>query len=47
VSILPPDVMQAGADARAIHRLGLDSARVEALRGEFQAEFESITPYFR
>jgi HD-like signal output (HDOD) protein len=47
VSVLPHGVTQSGADARAIQRLGLDSAHVEALLGEFQAEFESMTPYFR
>ena len=47
VSILPGDVMQAGAGAGPFERLGLDSARVDALLGEFQAEFESMTPYFR
>jgi HD-like signal output (HDOD) protein len=47
VSILPRGMTQAGADAGAIQRLGLESASVEALLGEFHAEFETMTPFFR
>src|SRR6185503_9970816 len=47
VSIVSGDVAQAGADAQAIQRLGLESTRLEDLLGEFQTEFESMTPFFR
>ena len=47
VSILPQRITSMGADVAAIERLGIDSARLETLLAEFQAEFDTMAQFFR
>jgi HD-like signal output (HDOD) protein len=47
VSILPHSGKGGRADLAALEQLGLDTIRLETLLGEFQTEFDAMTPFFR